>query len=355
MPHLFDTLTLRSVTFRNRIGVSPMCQYSSENGYPNDWHLVHLGSRAVGGAGLVLTEATAVEPRGRISAWDAGLWEDAQIEPWGRIARVIESQGAVGGMLIAPGGRTACVRRPWEGGKVLPREEGGWKVIAPDDRPFAEGYSKPRAMTREDMNSVRDAFVATARRAISAGFRLIEVHAAHGYLLNEFLSPLSNTRTDEFGGSFANRTRFPLEVVRAVRKALPVSLPLFVRISASDWIDGGWTIDDSVKFARILRGEGVDLIDCSSGGNVPHAKIETGPGYQVPFAEAIKRAAGIATAAVGMINTPRLADEIVRSERADMVLIARQFLRDPYFPLHAAKELGMTDRLLPPVQYGRAF
>jgi len=243
----------------------------------------------------------------------------------------------------------------WEGGKALPREEGGWEVIGPTDVPFADGYPNPRAMTRDDMSAVRDAFVATARRAVAAGFRVIEVHAAHGYLLNEFLSPLSNTRNDEFGGSFANRTRFPLEVVRAVRAAMPDSLPLFVRISASDWTEGGWTIDDSVEFARILRGEGVDVIDCSSGGNVPHAKIETGPGYQVPFAEAIKRAAGIATAAVGMINTPRLADEIVRSEQADMVLIARQFLRDPYFPLHAAKELGMSDRLPPPVQYGRAF
>ena len=354
MPHLFDPLNLRSVTLRNRIGVSPMCQYSSENGYPNDWHFVHLGSRAVGGAGLVITEATAVEPRGRISAWDAGLWEDGQIEPWGRIAKVIESHGAVAGMQIAHAGRKASVRRPWEGGKALPREEGGWEVIGPTDVPFADGYPNPRAMTRDDMSAVRDAFVATARRAVAAGFRVIEVHAAHGYLLNEFLSPLSNTRNDEFGGSFANRTRFPLEVVRAVRAAMPDSLPLFVRISASDWTEGGWTIDDSVEFARILRGEGVDVIDCSSGGNVPHAKIETGPGYQVPFAEAIKRAAGIATAAVGMINT-RLADEIVRSEQADMVLIARQFLRDPYFPLHAAKELGMSDRLPPPVQYGRAF
>jgi len=354
MPHLFDPLNLRSVTLRNRIGVSPMCQYSSENGYPNDWHFVHLGSRAVGGAGLVITEATAVEPRGRISAWDAGLWEDGQIEPWGRIAKVIESHGAVAGMQIAHAGRKASVRRPWEGGKALPREEGGWEVIGPTDVPFADGYPNPRAMTRDDMSAVRDAFVVTARRAVAAGFRVIEVHAAHGYLLNEFLSPLSNTRNDEFGGSFANRTRFPLEVVRAVRAAMPDSLPLFVRISASDWTEGGWTIDDSVEFARILRGEGVDVIDCSSGGNVPHAKIETGPGYQVPFAEAIKRAAGIATAAVGMINT-RLADEIVRSEQADMVLIARQFLRDPYFPLHAAKELGMSDRLPPPVQYGRAF
>jgi 2,4-dienoyl-CoA reductase-like NADH-dependent reductase (Old Yellow Enzyme family) len=355
MPHLFDPLTLRSVTFRNRIGVSPMCQYSSENGYPDDWHFVHLGSRAVGGAGLVFTEATAVEPRGRISAGDAGLWEDAQIEPWGRIARVIEAHGAVAGMQIAHAGRKASVRRPWEGGKELAREEGGWEVIGPDDRPFAEGYPTPRAMTREDMASVRDAFVATARRAVAAGFRVIEVHAAHGYLLNEFLSPLSNARTDDFGGSFANRTRFPLELVRAVRGAIPDRLPLFVRLSCSDWAEGGWTIDDSVELARTLGGEGVDVIDCSSGGTVPHAKIELGPGYQVPFAEAIKRAAGIATAAVGMINTPRLADEIVHADRADLVLIARQFLRDPYFPLHAAKELGMTDRLPPPVQYGRAF
>jgi 2,4-dienoyl-CoA reductase-like NADH-dependent reductase (Old Yellow Enzyme family) len=356
MPHLFDPLTLRSVTLRNRIGVSPMCQYSSENGYPNDWHFVHLGSRAVGGAGLVITEATAVEPRGRISAWDAGLWEDAQIERWARIAKVVESHGAVAGMQIAHAGRKASVRRPWEGGKALPREVGGWEVIGPDDRPFADGYPKPRAMKREDMNVVRDAFVATARRAVAAGFRVIELHAAHGYLLNEFLSPLSNARTDQFGGSsFANRARFPLEVIRAVRGAIPDRLPLFVRLSCSDWAEGGWTIDDSIELARTLRGEDVDVIDCSSGGTVPHAKIELGPGYQVPFAQAIKRAAGIATAAVGMINTPRLADEIVHAERADLVLIARQFLRDPYFPLHAAKELGMTDRLPPPVQYGRAF
>jgi 2,4-dienoyl-CoA reductase-like NADH-dependent reductase (Old Yellow Enzyme family) len=304
---------------------------------------------------MVIVEATAVEARGRISAADAGLWEDGQIEPWGRIARFIESLGAVPAMQIAHAGRKASTRRPWEGGKALPPEEGGWKVIGPSDVPFSETYPKPRAMTRADMEAVRDAFVATARRALTAGFRVIELHGAHGYLLHSFLSPLSNTRPDEFGGSFANRIRFPLEVTRAVRAAIPDRLPVFVRLSCTDWTEGGWTLADSVALSRLLRAEGVDLIDCSSGGNLPHAKIEIGPGYQVPFAEAVRKEAGIATAAVGMINTARLADDVIRQERADLVLIARQLLRDPYFPLHAAKELGMSDRLQPPVQYGRAF
>jgi 2,4-dienoyl-CoA reductase-like NADH-dependent reductase (Old Yellow Enzyme family) len=355
MPHLFDPLTFRSVTFRNRIGVSPMCQYSSENGYPNDWHLVHLGSRAVGGAGVVIVEATAVEPRGRITPWDAGLWEDAQIEPWGQIARFIEAHGAVAGMQIAHAGRKASTARPWEGHNGLPRERGGWEVIGPSETPFSETYPRPRAMTRADMDAVRDAFVATVRRAVTAGFRVIELHAAHGYLLNEFLSPLSNRRGDEYGGSFDNRVRFPLEVARAVRGALPDHLPLFVRLSCTDWADGGWTLADSVALARLLRAEGVDLIDCSSGGNIPHVKIAIGPGYQVPFAETIKRETQIATAAVGMIDSAKQADAIVREGRADLVLIARHFLRDPYFPLRAAKELGMSERLPPPVQYGRAF
>jgi 2,4-dienoyl-CoA reductase-like NADH-dependent reductase (Old Yellow Enzyme family) len=355
MPHLFDPLTLRSVTLRNRMGVSPMCQYSSTDGYPNDWHLVHLGSRAAGGAGLVIAEATGVEPRGRITPWDAGLWDDAQVEPWARIARFIESQGAVAGMQIAHAGRKASTHRPWEGGKGLSVEQGGWQVIGPSDLPFSETYPTPRAMTRADMDAVRDAFAATARRAVAAGFRVIELHAAHGYLLHSFYSPLSNQRTDEYGGSFANRVRFPLEVTRAVRAAVPDDLPMFVRLSCSDWVDDGWTIDDSVELARLLRAEGVDLIDCSSGGNVPHAKIAVGPGYQVPFAETTKRDAEIRTAAVGMIHEAKQADAIVRENRADLVLLARQFLRDPHFPLHAARELSVTDRLAPPIQYGRAF
>jgi 2,4-dienoyl-CoA reductase-like NADH-dependent reductase (Old Yellow Enzyme family) len=356
MPHLFDPLTLRSVTFRNRIGVSPMCQYSSIDGYPNDWHLVHLGSRAVGGAGVLIVEATAVEPRGRITPWDAGLWDDAQIEPWARVARFVESQGAVAGMQVAHAGRKASTNRPWDGGKgLLTPEQGGWQVIGPSDLPFSETYPKPRPMTRADMDDVRDAFVATTRRAIAAGFKVIELHAAHGYLLHSFLSPLSNRRTDEYGGSFENRVRFPMEVTRGVRRAIPDELPMFVRLSCSDWIEGGWTLEDSVALARLLRAEGIDLIDCSSGGNIPHAKIEVGPGYQVPFAEAIRRDAGIPTAAVGMVHNAQQADAIVREGRADLVLLARKLLRDPYFPLHAAKELGMTDRLPPPPQYARAF
>jgi 2,4-dienoyl-CoA reductase-like NADH-dependent reductase (Old Yellow Enzyme family) len=355
MPHLFDPITFRGVTLPNRIGVSPMCQYSSENGRANDWHVVHLGARAQGGAGLVITEATAVEARGRISPQDAGLWDDAQIESWARVARFIESQMKVPGMQIAHAGRKASTARPWEGGGGIPPEKGGWTVIAPSTIPFSDGYPMPVQMTRDTMDEVRNAFAATARRALVAGFRWIELHAAHGYLLNEFLSPLSNHRTDEYGGSFENRVRFPIEVTRAVRDAMPDDVPLAVRLSCTDWVEGGWTIEDSIELSRRMRDAGVDLIDCSSGGNVPKAKIEIAPGYQVPFAEAIRHYAKMPTAAVGLITEAHQADAIVREGKADVVLIARELLRDPYWPIRAAKELGHSELCPPPVQYGRAF
>jgi 2,4-dienoyl-CoA reductase-like NADH-dependent reductase (Old Yellow Enzyme family) len=353
MPGLFDPLTIRELTFANRVFVSPMCQYSSHDGYANDWHFVNLGSRAVGGAGLVLTEATAVLPEARISPQDLGIWSDGHIEMLGRIVSFIHEQGSIAGMQLAHAGRKASTRRPWEGQGAIPESEGGWKkVVAPSALAFTDTYPMPQALKTEGIKEVVSAFATAARRACQAGFRVIEIHAAHGYLIHEFLSPLSNERSDDYGGSFENRTRLCREIVAAVRSAWPKELPLFVRISATDWIDGGWNIDESVKLAAQLKPMGVDLIDCSSGGNVPHAKIPVGPGYQVTFAERIRREAEIMTGAVGMITSPIQAEHIIRTQQADAVIMAREFLRDPYWPLRAARELQQP--VAWPVQYLRA-
>jgi len=353
MTHLFDPLAIRDITFANRVFVSPMCQYSSTDGYASDWHFVHLGSRAVGGAGLVLTEATAVLPEGRISPQDLGIWKDDHIESLARVVRFIHEQGSVAGMQLAHAGRKASTYAPWAGHGTVPESNGGWNnVVAPSALPFTDGYPMPRALSVDAINSIVSAFAAAARRACEAGFRVIEVHAAHGYLIHEFLSPLSNHRTDAYGGSFENRTRILREIVAAVRESWPEGAPLFVRISATDWIDGGWDIQQSVELARQLKGLGADLIDCSSGGNVPHAKIPVGPGYQTAFAEQIRREANILTGSVGMITSPIQAQHILATGQADAVIIAREFLRDPYWPLRAAHELGQP--ISWPVQYLRA-
>ena len=353
MPDLFSPLTVRGVTFRNRIAVSPMCEYSSVDGFANDWHLVHLGSRAVGGAGLVLTEAAAVEPRGRISPADLGIYRDEHIEVLARIARFIRDRGAAAGVQIAHAGRKGSTRAPWEGGAVIPESEGGWQCVAPSPIPFRPGEPAPAELTQSAIAGIVEAFAAAARRAAAAGFQVVEIHGAHGYLIDEFLSPLSNRRSDEYGGGFDGRIRFALEVASAVRAAWPEFLPLFMRISAIDWVEDGWQIQDSVELARRLQPMGVDLIDCSSGGIVPYAKIQVGPAYQTPFAERIRHETGVLTGAVGMITEPRQADAIVRSSQADIVFLAREFLRDPYWPLHAAKTLGAQAAI--PKQYGRAF
>ena len=330
-----------------------MCEYSSEDGFANDWHLVHLGCRAVGGAGLVLTEATAVEARGRISPADLGIWKDEHIEMLARIARFIRQQGAAPGIQLAHAGRKASTHIPWEGGARILESEGGWQTVAPSPIPFRPPEPAPAELTKSEIQSIVEAFAAATRRATDAGFQVVEIHAAHGYLINEFLSPLSNHRTDTYGGSFEGRIRLALEVAAAVRAAWSDSLPLFMRISSIDWVENGWQIEDSVELARHLRPLGVDLLDCSSGALVPYAKIEAVPGYQVPFAERVRRESGILTGAVGLITEPSQADAIVRREQADMVLLAREFLRDPYWPLHAAKALGV--RVEAPKQYGRAF
>jgi 2,4-dienoyl-CoA reductase-like NADH-dependent reductase (Old Yellow Enzyme family) len=351
--NLMMPLDIRKVALRNRIAVSPMCQYSSEDGFANDWHLVHLGSRAVGGAGLVCMEATAVEPRGRISPYDMGIWKDAHIEFLSRITRFIHSQGAAAGIQLAHAGRKGSTRRPGEGGGFLPEASGGWQTVAPSAVPFRPGDPPPHGLSKAEIHALVDSFAHAARRALSAGFDIVEIHGAHGYLIHEFLSPLSNLRTDEYGGELVNRLRFALEVTGAVRAAWPTHLPLFFRISATDWVPGGWTADESVALAGRLQTLGVDLVDCSSGGNALDAKIPLGPGYQVPFAERIRQETGIRTGAVGMITDPRQADEIVRKGQADLVLLAREFLRDPYFPLHAATALD--EKPAPPPQYARAF
>jgi 2,4-dienoyl-CoA reductase-like NADH-dependent reductase (Old Yellow Enzyme family) len=356
MPDLFSPFTLRGVTLRNRIGVSPMCQYSYVDGFSNDWQLVHLGSRAVGGAGLIIVEATAVEARGRITPADLGIWTDAHVKPLERVARFIAEHGAVPGIQIAHAGRKASTAPPFDGGGSLRDEQGGWEPIAPSPIPFGGRISRvPHEMTIEDIAIVRAAFVDAAVRSLAAGFSWIEIHAAHGYLLHSFYSPLSNHRRDEYGGSFDNRIRLLMEVTRDVRRVWPEDRPLTVRLSCSDWVEGGWTIEDSIELSRRLKGEGVDLIDCSSGGNVPRAEIPVGPAYQVPFAEAIRARAGIATAAVGMINHADLADEIIRNGRADVALLARAMLREPYWPIHAARHLNRPDAVPVPKQYERAF
>jgi 2,4-dienoyl-CoA reductase-like NADH-dependent reductase (Old Yellow Enzyme family) len=350
---LFSPLALRSVTLRNRIGMSPMCQYSAVDGRVGDWHVVHYGARAVGGVGLVIVEASGVEARGRISPADAGIWEDAQVEPLARVARVVAENGAVPGVQLAHAGRKASVRAPWDGGgaPLLPGD-GGWVPVAPSAVPFAEGHATPDALTEDGIARVVEAFAAAARRALAAGFQVVEIHAAHGYLLHEFLSPLSNRRTDRYGGSFENRTRIVREVVEAVRRAWPDRLPLLLRVSCSEWTDGGFDLPQAIELGRMVRERGVDLVDCSSGGNVATARVPAGPGYQVPFAEAIRRDAGIATAAVGMITSPAQAETIVRTGQADLVLLARELLRDPSFPLRASRELGADGPW--PRQYLRA-
>lgn len=353
MAHLFEPFTLRGVTLKNRIGISPMCQYSSIDGFPNDWHLAHLGARAAGGAGLVMTEATAVEARGRISPDDAGIWSDSQAEAWARVVKFVADHGSVPGMQLAHAGRKASAASPWKGGKGIADVDGGWEPVGPSAVAFDESYRAPKALTVEEIRQIQQAFVDATKRALSAGFQWIELHGAHGYLAHEFLSPLANKRTDEYGGSFKNRVRFLVETSRDVRNAWPDDKPLAVRISSTDWAEGGWDIEQSVELAKLLRAEGVDLVDCSSGGIAPGIKIPLEPGYQVKFARAVREKADIATAAVGLITTPEQADAIVRDGQADMVLIARESLRDPNFPLHAAKALGHKPH--PPIQYERAF
>jgi 2,4-dienoyl-CoA reductase-like NADH-dependent reductase (Old Yellow Enzyme family) len=353
MAHLFDSLLIRDIKFTNRVFVSPMCQYSSTDGYANDWHFVHLGSRAVGGAGMVLTEATAVLAEGRISPQDLGIWSDDHIEPLARIVRFIHDQGSAAGMQLAHAGRKASTYRPWEGQGKVPETEGGWKkVVAPSAVVFADHYPLPEAATKEQIQAIVAAFGEAARRACEAGFRVVEIHAAHGYLIHEFLSPLSNQRTDAYGGSFENRSRILREIVAAVRRSWPERAPLFVRISATDWVDGGWDLQQSIELARQVKDLGVDLIDCSSGGNVAQAKIPVGPGYQTAFAERIRRESGVMTGALGMITSAVQAEHILATGQADAVIIAREMLRDPYWPLRAARELGQT--ISWPVQYLRA-
>lgn len=350
--NLFSELKIRGLTLRNRIAVSPMCQYSCADGFATDWHLVHLGSRAVGGAALVIAEATAVSPEGRISPADLGIWKDAHVEPLARIARFIREQGAVPGIQIAHAGRKASVRRPWEGSGAVPASQGGWMPVAPSALAFDETYATPAALSPREITGIVGAFADAARRASQAGFQVVEIHAAHGYLVHEFLSPLTNRRTDSYGGPLENRVRFAREVVSAVRHVWPEEYPLFVRISATDWVEGGWDIGQSLALAREIVPLGADLLDCSSGGIVPGAKIPAGPGFQVPFAEEIRRKTGVLTGAVGMITQARQADAIIAEGKADLVLMAREFLRRPYWPLQAAAELGHA---IPwPAQYLRA-
>lgn len=353
MSILMSPLPLRGVTLKNRIVVSPMCQYSSQDGFANDWHLVHLGSRAVGGAGLILFEASAVVPEGRITPHDLGIWKDEHIEGLKRITDFISAQGSVPGIQLAHAGRKASHHRPWDGGKAIaPNEENGWQTVAPSSIPFQDGEPTPHAMSESEIKEVVIAFEAATKRALEAGFKVIELHAAHGYLLHEFYSPLSNHRTDRYGGSFENRIRLLMEVTESVRKVWPQEYPLLVRISATDWTKGGWTGDDSVALALALKKLGVDLIDCSTGGNVPQADIPVGPGYQVPFAQKVRQQASILTGAVGMVTKAQQAEDILASGQADVVLLARELLRNPYFPLHAALQLG-DDHAWPP-QYERA-
>ena len=352
MSKLFTPIKIRDLEFKNRIFVSPMCQYSAKDGIPNDWHLVHLGSRAVGGAGLVLTEATAVSPEGRISPADLGIWSNEQVSAFKRITNFIKSQGAVPGMQLAHAGRKASTKIPWEGDGEVSLSSGGWQTIAPSAAPFSETYPKPKEMTKDDTKMVVEQFREAAQRSVGAGFQVAEVHMAHGYLLHQFLSPLSNHRKDEYGGELKNRMRFPLEVAEAVREVWPQNLPVFVRISATDWVEGGWDLPQSIELSRELKKIGIDLIDSSTGGVVPGAKIPMAPGYQVKFAEAIRGEAKILTGAIGLITEARQAENILVTEQADVVFMARELLRDPYFPLHAAKILGDDPQY--PVQYLRA-
>jgi 2,4-dienoyl-CoA reductase-like NADH-dependent reductase (Old Yellow Enzyme family) len=341
MPALFDPFTIKDVTLRNRIGVSPMCQYSYIDGYSNDWQLMHLGSLAAGGVGLIIAEATAVEARGRITPDDVGIWSDDRVEPLQKVTRFIKSQGAVPGIQIAHAGRKACVNRPWDGGEpIAPGDAGWWEIVGASPLAFAESYQVPQELTVAEIHEIEANFAAAAVRSLAAGFVWLEIHAAHGYLLNSFLSPLSNHRVDLYGGSFENRIRFLVETVQAVSKVWPEHLPLTVRISGTEWTEGGWDIPQSVELAKVLKSEGVDLIDCSSAGNIPHAKLPLAPGYQVPIATAVREKAAIATAAVGLITDPLMANELITSGKADIVLLAREFLRNPRWAVQAAQALG---------------
>lgn len=351
MSLLFTPLRIRNVTLRNRIAMSSMCQYSAEDGFASDWHLTHYGSRAVGGAGLIVVEATGVRPEGRITPGDLGLWSDDHIEGLGRIASFIHEHGAVAGIQLAHAGRKASCAVPWEGGKQLEENRGGWQTVAPSAIPFGPGEHTPLALNSKGIENVIASFREAAVRAKAAGFKVAEIHSAHGYLLFQFLSPISNRRTDDYGGSFENRIRLLVEVVDAVRSVWPEENPLFVRISSTEWIDGGWNIEDSVRLSEILKGHGVDLVDCSSGGNIPDAVIPFGPGYQVPFSETIRKT-GILTGAVGLITSALQAETILGEDRADLIFMGRELLRNPYFPLYAAAELEADIKW--PVQYLRA-
>jgi 2,4-dienoyl-CoA reductase-like NADH-dependent reductase (Old Yellow Enzyme family) len=337
---LFSPFQLRELTFSNRVFVSPMCQYSAEDGVPNEWHLVHYGTRAVGGAGLVMAEATAVSPEGRISPSDLGLWNDEQAREFMPITKFILENGAVPGVQLAHAGRKASTAEPWNGAGPLLPGQGGWTTLAPSSLPFAHGYSTPKEASELEIDMIVKQFVKAAKRALAAGFQVIELHMAHGYLLHQFLSPLTNLRMDDFGGEWEGRARLPLLIAKEVRRVWPEKWPIFVRVSSTDWVDGGWDLKQTIRLAKALKLIGIDLIDCSSGGLVHNVKFQTGPGFQVPFAEEIKREAEIATGAVGFITDPHQAEEIISAGKADAVFLARQLLRDPYWPLHAAKALG---------------
>jgi 2,4-dienoyl-CoA reductase-like NADH-dependent reductase (Old Yellow Enzyme family) len=351
--HLFSPIQIRGVALPNRIVVSPMCQYSSEDGFANDWHLVHLGSRAVGGAGLIFTEAAAVEARGRISPYDLGIWKEEHAEPLARIVRFLKQHGSVPGIQLAHAGRKASTEAPWRGRRAVKPSDGGWEPVGPSAVAFDNASLQPAELSVEQIHEITSAFVAASKRAIECGFEVIELHGAHGYLLHEFLSPLSNKRKDQYGGSFENRIRFALEMVEAVRSSIADRVPLFLRISATDWVDGGWSLEESVELARAVKPLGVDLIDCSSGGSSPDAVIPLRAGYQVPFSERIRKEAGILTGAVGLITDPQQADDILCNGAADLIFLAREFLREPYWPIKAAHALGTATPL--PVQYARAF
>lgn len=352
MNKLFSALKIRGVELKNRIAVSPMCQYSSINGLPTEWHLVHLGSRAVGGAALVIQEATAVSPEGRISPDDAGIWNDLQMEAYKRITDFIDSQNCIPGIQLAHAGRKGSTYSPWKGIGEVPKAGGGWQTLSSSPIHFSDNYPNPKEMDKADIKKVIDDFCQAARRSIKAGFKLIELHMAHGYLVHEFLSPLSNIRNDEYGGSLDNRCRFALEIAQNVRGIIPTDFPLFARISSSDWVEGGWDIEDSVYLSKKLKEAGVDLIDCSSGGNALKATIPAGPGYQIPFSERIKMEAGILTGGIGFITSPEQAEHIIRTGQADIVLLAREILRNPYWPMNAAKVLKADVEW--PKQYERA-
>ncbi|MDN3549487.1 NADH:flavin oxidoreductase/NADH oxidase [Mucilaginibacter aquaedulcis] len=353
MAHLFSPLKIKNIELKNRIAVSPMCEYSSEDGFANDWHLIHLGSKAVGGAAMIITEAAAVSPEGRITFADLGIYDDAHIPKLKQITDFIHAHGAIAGIQLAHAGRKASHKEPWTGGRQIPSDQqNGWKTLAPSPIPFAEGEEAPIELDKAGIEKIKADFKTAASRAIAAGFKVIELHSAHGYLLHQFLSPISNKRTDEYGGSFENRIRLTLEVVEAVLEVWPKENPLFVRISATDWTEGGWTPDESSALAKILKDKGVDLFDVSSGGNVLNAKIPLKPGYQVEFAEKIKKESGILTGAVGLITKSHQANEIIQEGEADIVFLAREMLRDPHFPLRAAHELGVEVKW--PVQYERA-